>query len=176
MNKQNRQLRDYQAQALTTVQDRAMDLDYLVPAIVGEVGELFGQRAKAHWQNWDEERIAEELVLEYGDVAWMTAVLLHKYEAGELGADVWMSANNRWSDKIEPWMALLSRAESLYLYYSEGEEQYLEHAAKRLWSVLEYRAEAITGKPFQASLDANLAKLAARAERGTLQTHARGGE
>lgn len=174
MKAKNQQLKNYQAEALTTLQDRAMDLDYLIPGIVGEVGELFGQRAKAHWQEWSAARLQDEIIAEYGDIAWMTAVLLHKYDADGLPDEDWMSASNVWSSKVDPWLAVHTRAESLFLFFSEGQEQLLLPGARRLWAALEFRAQAITGAPFEAALDANLAKLAARADKGTLQTHERG--
>jgi len=55
-------LHEYTVQAEATAQPAAHDRAYLIPMIVGEVGELFGQRAKAVWHGWAPERLQAELV------------------------------------------------------------------------------------------------------------------
>jgi NTP pyrophosphatase (non-canonical NTP hydrolase) len=77
-------LSEYQSAALSTAMEKAFSLDYLVPMIIGELGELSGQKAKAHWHGWPAEKLEVELVSEYGDVCWGTAILLHMAEVSDL--------------------------------------------------------------------------------------------
>ena len=167
--KTEQQLQDYLAQALVTADPKAFQHPYLIPGIVGEVGELFGQNAKAVWHGWDDAKLTKELVSEYGDVAWMTAVLLHVESTKEAnGPEIEIPA---FSTRLEddPMHLLLMRSTALHLYYSEGLLQYILEAAARLWSALEFKCKEVTGVSFQEVLDANIAKLADRAARGVLK-------
>lgn len=69
-------LTDYITVAKSTAQPEAYSYEYLVPALLGEVGEVFGQIAKAKWHGWSHEKLTTELVAEYGDICWMTAILI----------------------------------------------------------------------------------------------------
>lgn len=164
--KTEQQLQDYLAQALVTADPKAFQHPYLIPGIVGEVGELHGQTAKAVWHGWDDAKLSKELISEYGDIAWMTAVLLH-VEADK-GAEITIPV---FSTRLEDdaLHLLLMRATSLNLYYSGGLLQYIPEAASRLWSALEYKCKEVTGVSFQEVLDNNIAKLADRAARGVLK-------
>lgn len=161
-------LSEYQAAALTTAQPRAFSLDYLVPMIVGEVGELFGQKAKAHWHGWSADKLQVELVSEFGDVCWGTAILLHVLDRGvvELSPE---ATRRRVRDHRDPGQILVQRAAYLHAWYSdEPSRAFLANEAQSMWYTLEAHCEAITGMPFETVLQANLTKLAGRVERGTL--------
>lgn len=165
-------LSEYQAAALTTAQPKAFSLDYLVPMIVGEVGELFGQKAKAHWHGWSADKLQAELVSEYGDVAWGTAILLHTKGVDNVDYDqlsVAINGKTRWGNPRDPWHMLVQRSMYLHAWYTEEEtHSYLRGEAQQLWVALHHHCESITGVPFGAVLQANLAKLAGRVQRGTL--------
>ena len=152
----------YTAQALATAQPEAFSLDYLVPGIVGEVGEMFGHVAKACWHGRPLSELEVDLVKELGDVAWMTATLLHVQ-----GATLETARLPR--PGADPWHILLQRSTALHQYYSEGLDDYLGEAAARLWVHLANACEDITGSSLEHVLAVNLDKLASRAARGTLR-------
>jgi NTP pyrophosphatase (non-canonical NTP hydrolase) len=160
-------LSEYQAAALVTAQPRAFDLQYLVPMIVGEIGELFGQKAKSHWHGWEASKLRDELVSEYGDVAWGTAILLHVAKIDDIDPE-----KMRRSEDTE-WQQLLSRAHYMHLFYSGSVQPYtlewVAGEAQLLWLTLERHCSKVTGVPFETVLQANLKKLADRAARGVLQ-------
>lgn len=169
---------DYTQEAASTAQSAAYDRAYLIPMIVGEVGELFGQRAKAVWHGWDKERLTDELVLEYGDICWGTAILMLLEGTDHSKVDFTKvtalphrgGVNTLWAgNQPDPWQQLLARSTDLYLYYTQEEtHSYLRGAAQQLWLALQTHCQVITGHPFDDVLTANLAKLASRAARGTL--------
>lgn len=155
-------LAPYQVIAASTAEAAAYSLDYLIPGIVGEVGELFGQKAKAHWHGWKADKLQTELVSEYGDVAWMTAILLQAHDVHEVGP-----FSTR--DSIDQAHLLLMRSTGLHLYYSQGMTDYIAEAAARLWAALEHCCESVVGVPFAEVLAYNEKKLADRAARGVLK-------
>lgn len=158
------ELKEYQARAAVTAQPAAYQHHYLVPMIVGEVGELFGQRAKAVWHGWDDNRLRQELVSEYGDIAWGTAILLRME-----GVSVVDSMYAPRPPYGNPWQALVSSANDLHLFYSSAETtRWVSSEAQRLWLALQKHCQAITGHSWDTVLQANLAKLAGRVQRGTL--------
>lgn len=160
-------LSEYQTAALVTAQPRAFDLQYLVPMIVGEIGELFGQKAKSHWHGWEYSKLQEELVSEYGDVAWGTAILLHVAKVDDIDLDKFRKSENT------EWQQLLSRAHYLHMFYSSTVPpqtlEWVSEEAQLLWLTLERHCSEVTGVPFETVLQANLKKLADRAARGVLQ-------
>lgn len=151
----------YQRRALDTAQPRAFDHAYLIPGIVGEVGELFGHRAKAFWHGSHPDRLKEELANEYGDICWMTAVLLSTYQIHEV------DLSHSFQDK-DPWLGLLDGADNLYGLYTY-DDTYVSSAARNLWAYLETHCLEITGLGFGEVLQMNLDKLRSRAERGVLR-------
>jgi NTP pyrophosphatase (non-canonical NTP hydrolase) len=165
-------LSEYQNAALTTAQPRAFSLDYLVPMIVGETGELFGQKAKARWHGWSADKLQVELVSEYGDICWGTALLLHTKNVDNVMYDAESVANTgrtRWGNPRDAWQILLMRANYLHMWYSEDEtHSYIRGEAQQMWLALEHHCETVTGMPFEVVLKANLTKLAGRVARGTL--------
>jgi len=163
-------LSNYQARAAATAQPAAYDHAYLIPMIVGEVGELFGQRAKAVWHGWDAERIQKELVSEFGDVCWGTAILLDMEGHNSLqGSRLRQAGPTVWGREPDPWAQLQQRAGWLYRFHTQQEtHQFIVGEAKQLWLLLEAYCEEITGVPFNQVLDANIDKLVGRVARGTL--------
>lgn len=168
---------EYTQRAEATAQPAAYDREYLIPMIVGETGELFGQRAKAVWHGWDWPRLHTELVSELGDIAWGTAILM-KLEGTDFTKVTFEGHTSRphahtqatWgAGTVDPWQQLLVRANDLHLYYTQPETHcYLRGAAQQLWLALQTHCLAITGDSFDDVLQYNLAKLASRAARGTL--------
>lgn len=163
-------LSDYQPEALKTASPAALRLDYLIPGIVGEVGELFGQRAKALWHEWPESQLHEELALEYGDIAWMNAVLLSTLHVDEVPHDFYHPHARWWGGPASPWLALLQHAHLLFQWFSEEQtKSYIQDSACELWVALEREALHITGYNFDTILEMNLSKLSSREERGVLK-------
>ena len=167
-------LAGYQQRAAATAEPRAYDLEYLVPGIIGEVGELFGQRAKAHWHGWMPGKLGEQIVKEYGDICWMTALLLHTRGIDYLDPAYPAAGGVRWG-RMNPNHALLSASQNVHLQWlmeEEGisdSEKWMDESVSRLWRVLRAHCQDITGLPFQDVLQANLEKLASRAARGVLR-------
>lgn len=165
------ELAEYQVAAATTAQPRAYDLAYLVPMIVGETGELFGQRAKSVWHGWSEEELTAELVSEFGDICWGTAMLLDMHSISTISGNVLLPGRSLWGAELDPWHTLLQKATGLHLMYISEETEsarFLGSAAQQLWLTLQTTCQRITGKDFDTVLQANLAKLAGRVARGTL--------
>lgn len=163
-------LANYQARAAATAQPEAYHLDYLVPMIVGEVGELHGQKAKAKWHGWTPARLQEELVSEFGDVCWGTAILLSMKGITHVTENLLGQPRTVWGDELAPEHILLQRVTSLHLFYIQrSTHAYIPGEASQLWLALERYCHTITGLPFQDVLDYNVKKLASRAERGVLQ-------
>lgn len=154
----------YQDRASATADPRAFDLEYLIPGIVGEVGELFGQRAKAHWHGWDREQLNKELVSEFGDICWQTAILLKRYKVHAVHPAFYEAG----TPQGDPWLELQMCATNLNGVYSlfDRTDYQIEQRAQRLWVLLESSCQTITGHCFRHVLEANLAKLADRQARG----------
>lgn len=163
------ELKEYQERATATAETRAYDLEYLIPGIVSEVGELLGQQAKAHWHGWDDARLMDAALLEYGDIAWLTAVLLKVH-----GTDNTLPRTVVRSP-YTPQQQLISIANSMYLAWTvedvslQERTDWIRDEALRMWRRLEQYAEVVTGQPFDVVLEANLAKLASRAQRNVLR-------
>jgi hypothetical protein len=166
------ELMDYQAAAAATAAPEAFSLDYLIPGIVGEVGELFGQKAKAHWHGWTPERLQAELISEYWDICWMTAILLSTENVHHLTYKQDRMEEfvlTRWGNKRDSWHILLQRAQYLHQWSTEKETlSYIRGEAQQMWVALHQYCWDITGASFDHVLNANLMKLAGRVQRGTL--------
>lgn len=164
-------LHDYQRRALDTAKPEAFSHDYLLPGIIGEVGELFGQKAKAHWHGLSDDELNAHLAKEFGDICWMTAVLLSTYQI-DVEVDVPGSVLDGVSED-SLWLALLEASVDFQRLYCGDEPDgwdLLEtsETAHKFWFLLQYSCYPITGHPFETVLKMNLDKLAARAARGTL--------
>jgi hypothetical protein len=155
-------LSEYQPLAVSTAVPSALSRDYLVPMIVGEVGELFGKVAKARRDEWSTERLQADLVKEYGDIAWGTAVLLHT-DGVSTAPDSWVADFPEFS-----LQTLLSQAGVLFDIHLKM-PRYTRNEALYLWYLLEANCELVTMHSWHTVLQANVDKLASRAERGTIQ-------
>lgn len=153
-------LYDYQVAARRTAEPRAFHLEYLVPGIVGETGELIGHMAKGFWHEID---VQDKMMLEYGDICWQTALLLHVegvHDVAPLAEKV----------PTDPRVVLVQSAGYMYQFYCDAStRQYVKSEAVHLWRLLEASCLTITGHSFESVLQANLDKLASRAERGVLK-------
>ena len=165
-------LHEYQSAALATAEPRGREQDYLIPMIMGEAGEALGHRAKAYWHGTPDEELAQELILEYGDVCWGAAILLHELGITEVepypGPNT-PTSTRAWAEKVPAWSSVLNRAVGLFNLWEDSQEHHIADAAVSLWQALEYRCQACTGVELSTVLEANVAKLAGRAERGTLR-------
>lgn len=162
-------LASYQSEALKTAAPVALTLPYLIPGIVGEVGELFGHRAKALWHETPVPELMTEQALEYGDICWMTAVLLSVYKISEVPRNFYHPHARWWGGPENPWLSLLRNASSLFQWFSEEQTTpYIKDTACDLWVSLERESVHITGRHFDEVLAMNISKLRSREERGTL--------
>lgn len=167
-------LHDYQESASATADPRAYDLEYLIPAIVGEVGELFGQTGKAYWHGWSAEQLQTELISEYGDICWMAAILLKRegisVQPTEMMERAVRGKSLGHSSYADGWLALLSSSRSLYMA-ANTERLHNEVGANAhwFWTELAYHCQEVTGVSFGQVQRRNLAKLADRAARGVLK-------
>ena len=163
------ELKEYQELATATAEPRAYDLAYLIPGIVSEVGELLGQQAKAHWHGWETEKLQDALVLEYGDIAWLTAVLLKVH-----GKDNTLPHTVTRSP-YTPQQQLVGLASSMHLAWTvdgvspQMRAGWIQDEALRMWRRLEQHCLQVTGCSFDTVLQANLDKLASRAQRNVLR-------
>lgn len=155
-------LAEYTPDALATAEPRAFDLEYLLPGLVGEAGELVGEFAKRHWHGTPR---TDEIISEYGDLAWLTAVLLHR-EGVESTAHVTTLRYMR--DPDSALELIISRA---FGVYRSGDDTRAARAAG-LWVALQDHARVVTSVTFEDVLRANLDKLEARSGAGQLRTHA----
>lgn len=67
------ELNDYQAQAITTALPSALNEEYMLGNLAGEVGEVLGAWSKAKRDDWPREKLIEELKAEMGGVLWQLA-------------------------------------------------------------------------------------------------------
>lgn len=155
-------LAEYQKLALQTAMPEAFLPSYLVPSIVGEVGELFGKRGKAVRDHWEPERLDRELAAEYGDVLWMTAILLHV----EGVDDATPRLGTR--EHRDPWYGLLDLSQWLYEEHMQEVHPSLRRPAIKLWQALAGNCQAITGHSLDAVMQINIDKLLSRQARGVL--------
>ena len=155
-------LAEYQVNALRTAMSEAHDHAYLLPSIVGEVGELFGKKGKAVRDHWSKERLENELAAEYGDICWMAAVLLNLHDVHEIPEGY----RDRRELEAEPWLMLLEAATALYEAPMFGNS--VRRNAILLWIELEEHCSAITGHTFDEVLNLNTKKLLDRQSRGVL--------
>ena len=146
-------LSDYQARALETALPTALEFAYLTPMIMSEVGEMYGKIAKAVRDEWTDEKLKQELTKEYGDVCWGVAVLLHKMGLHE----------ETHGERVceEPLVMITDMAVDIFANLQL-------HVVAELWAVLRDNAEKITGSTLDQVLEANLAKLADRKQRGVI--------
>lgn len=190
MSNTTEQLINYIEKAKATAQPEAYSYDYLIPGLLGEVGEVFGQIAKNHWHGWTAEKFETELVAEYGDICWMTAILMdHRFEMDtydlesegaptEFAPIVGMRVIGERVNKLVEALDWESEAEqdvndfpynNHTLVRLESLSSHTDEMLLKLWAHLVIYAPVVTGHPLQKSLDYNAEKLASRAARGVLR-------
>lgn len=159
-------LTTYQTKARSTADPIAFTYPYLAPALLGEVGELAGHVAKGVWKGTagtPEYNLG--VALEYGDIAWMTAIILHNQ--GVHGRDAWGHPAPRMG--ITDGLGRIA-AEASFLYrwwYSpQGNDNYMD--GRYMWDLLVTHCQEITSYPFDQVLQMNVDKLASRKARGVL--------
>lgn len=72
---------EYQQKAMETRLASA-DMTYALLGLAGEAGEVANKAAKAVRDDWDEDRLREELKGELGDVLWMVAAICSDLHIG----------------------------------------------------------------------------------------------
>lgn len=161
------QLSEYQKKALSTAAPIAHTYEYLAHGLVGEVGEFSGRIAKGVWKG-DRNTGAcwADLALEYGDIAWMTALLLNKQHIH--GRDAWgQPLGVLTEDPSSPLGEIMAEVGHLYRIYATNITGYTLDA-RWLWDLLETNCERLTRHSWDEVLQMNVDKLASRAARGVL--------
>lgn len=160
-------LDEYQKKALSTAAPVGTTYEYLAHGLIGEVGEFAGRIAKGVWKgDRTSGAYLADLALEYGDIAWMTAVLLHRQ--GIHGRDAWGAPLGvPPEDMISPLGAIMAEAGYQYRIYATNVTGYTLDA-RRLWDLLETYCERLTHHTWADVLQMNVDKLASRAARGVL--------
>lgn len=178
-------LEQYQVRAESTALPTAHSYDYLIPGILSEVGECYGKFAKAHRDRWAETepagKLQQELVKEFGDICWPTAVLLNWNDIHEISEDSAQSARaivdgiKGHSSGARFAMANVNmvayQVELSYnrvVYLNDPKEAFLSRV-EVLWEVLRLLAPAVTGESFDHVLGVNVAKLQKRKLDGVLE-------
>jgi len=164
-------LRTYQLKALATADPEAFDLEYLAPMIVGETGELFGQKAKAHWHKWPAEKLRDLQAKEAGDIAWGLATLLHVHGVTEINVPN-HKGHIHYPDGPDLDQTLINRASDIHLFtLNPSNHRFIADEAQLMWKALAKwcSSKHHLGMPFDQVLQMNLDKLASRAERGVLK-------
>lgn len=190
MSNTTEQLINYIETAKATAQPEAYSYDYLIPGLLGEVGEVYGQIAKNHWHGWTAEKFETELVAEYGDICWMTAILMdHRFEMDtydlesegaptEFAPFIGMQVIGERVNKLVEALNWEAEAAQLVQEVPDSQHaldsleslgQYTDEMILKLWAHLVIYAPVVTGHPLQKSLDYNAEKLASRAARGVLR-------
>lgn len=162
-------LTDYQIQAAATAEAPAYDDRYLIPGIVAEFGELQGHRAKAFWQDRDPQATSRAIILEYGDLLWLTAIALQA--AGVTSEDQFPDhvKKPRLFPNQAPEAAVANAIHRIFAtWLDEDPANLMPSYWGHLWVMLNHYAEDITGVDAETVMRENIAKLAARANAGTL--------
>lgn len=137
-------LEAYSRQVIALASPRTLDLEYLLPAIIGDVGNLIGTVADRWAQR---QAFDEEIISAYQDLACDTAVLLHRDRITDV-SDV---TSLRYVEDFDAALELiLARATSVY---RSGADTRGARAAG-LWVCLADHCETITGKSFAEVLNA----------------------
>lgn len=173
----------YQTAALATALPTAHSIEYLLPGLLSELGELAGVLAKEYRDSTPinyEDRLSE-----MGDVAWVVAVWLHDLDVtttniDNLGVSSETISKNPLTNPIDVVGLMLSLTELLVsscanLRANHSPTPAGDVVAKNvlltIWRLLEFYAPTIVPNmedPFKAALDSNIAKLTSRQARGKL--------
>lgn len=178
-------LASYEQGALTTALPTAFSYDYCIPGILSEIGEVYGKFAKSHRDRWAVTQPAgslqKELVKEFGDICWPTAVLLHIHDvhsvsdaAASLAHDI--VEGSRVNNPMDAVRIILKQAtlldEAVSLVKNGGSvinSTRVPDHAQTLWELLRILCPVITGRTFDYVLGMNLAKLSSRKDRGVIE-------
>lgn len=145
-------LADYQ-KTLPVLPHTLQTNDYLVSDLVLEWGKLVGVQASAEAGNWSAPDQHLETIARYRELCRTTALFLQAMNVKQLSPEAVESAKHRWAAKIDPWVALGARVQSVHQAYRQDELPNISPAVEKLWAALESRCLAITGQ----SLDEVLA-------------------
>lgn len=181
IDSQGLSLEEYAKRAQETAESRAYHMGYLIPGIMGELGELSGQIAKGYWHQWSAEKLREELTAEYGDVLWMTALLSQRYGVTDQDLDPkeLVLLEETPDPALPKYVVLhlvddfLDVAENCLDPMADFEDEVAYREARdsvaRFWSRLCGCCLAVTGRSLGQVQEYNLNKLASRAARGVLR-------
>ena len=151
-------LKKYQAKALETALPTALTPSYLIPMIVGEIGECFGKVAMSVRDDWSEERLNNELARECGDICWGVALLAKHY--GLTKVDRW-GTDYRLQTRSQSLHFLLADVSALERITREsgasGRAQ-----VRHLWLNLEDNCGLLTGHSFDKVLNMSLTTTSER--------------
>lgn len=179
-------LTDYQPRALATAKPTARSLEYLLPMIYSEVGEVIGKVAKAARDERDEEWLREALTLELGDVCWGVAVALHQLGASDESTFTggvylhyrpcvdYFRTVQRSPDASRQFLSFFvdQSFDVLMPYWdpdTAGEHlEILRRDLQVLWTSLRFASYSLTGHSFAYVLERNVEKLASRQARGVI--------
>lgn len=156
-------LHTYISHAQRTAEPRAYEYSYLLPGIVGEAGELAGEFAKRHWHGTARSR---EIVLAYGDIAWLTATLISS--TGYASEDSYVEFPAR--GQLQGALGIVELALDI-ARAREHPSEVVGFMAYRLWDYLRRSCRTVTHLSWDEVLEANLAKLASRSAKGELRSH-----
>jgi hypothetical protein len=145
-------LADYQ-KTLPVLPHTLQTNDYLVPDLVLEWGKLVGVQASAEAGQWAAPDVHLETIARYVELCRTAGLLLQSHGIHALSPEAAESAKHRWAVKIDPWVALGARVDSVHQAYRQEEFDLIPERAQKLWAALESRCLAITGQ----SLDEVLA-------------------
>lgn len=149
-------LKTFQAGIKPDATEAAYHLGYLVPGIMGDVGDLFALRANAALREQD---VSGEAAVEmYGELAWKTAILLDSYGIDEVEAEITEAMQHQWAGQISGWLSLANRAQLTAAMWLEDRPHLIPGSAQRLWVSCRMRAEEVTGVDFDTILQTHLDK------------------
>ena len=180
-------LSQYQPLVLDLCDESGYTLEYTVPGLVSEYGEVVGKFAKSFWSG-ETETLDADLALEFGDMLWMIAVLEdllrpHRLETPYLD-------RVRYIPPTSPHEALLVLGEKVtrfareiaylagredggtyntpYVYGVRTESEDLYRDLQDLWARTLRAANQTTGLPAETILERNIEKLRSRRDRGVM--------
>lgn len=138
MAKKTNLLQHLQRQLPDMPSEQEASLDYYIPAIVKQWGQLVGTSA------------TEPLVLEdeYLDLAVRLARLLEFLSITEISEEAVESVSKRWAVNVSPWVAVGNRVTALHDAWRQDNIEDIGYVAQKLWAALDARSVAITGHAF----------------------------
>lgn len=155
----------YTPKALSTALPSALNMDYLAPGLIAELGEIFDAYAKAVRDDWAPDALGERIKAETGDVCWFLALIIHElaeYRSPDVSYDMTDA-------ELPPLIRLLHISARIELLCTEAPNPLgyalAEPLARQGWDILAAHSQSWTGVPFSSVLRANVQKLADRAAR-----------